>query len=42
MARNMEQAQASAGPHGPSSGASQQLGDCTGPGLEHRYGGSTQ
>jgi hypothetical protein len=64
MARNMEQAQASAGPHGPRSGAGQQLGDCTGdanrygmsdqgkgwgfpgdgtgPGLEHRYGGSTQ
>ena len=64
MAQSMEQAQASAGPHGPSSGAGQQLGDCTsdanrygmsdqgkgwgipgdgtGPGLEHRYGGSTQ
>jgi len=64
MAQNMEQAQVSAGPHGPRDGSGQGLGDCTGdanrygmsdqgkgwgvpgdgtgPGLEHRYGGSTQ
>ena len=64
MAQNMEQAQASAGPHGPQNGSGQGSGDCTGdanrygmsdqgkgfgvpgdatgPGLEHRYGGSTQ
>ena len=64
MAQNMEQAQASAGPHGPRNGSGQGSGDCTGdanrygmsgqgkgrgvpgdatgPGLEHRYGGSTQ
>jgi len=60
MAQNMEQAQASAGPHGPGNGSGDCTGDAnrygmsdqgkgrgvpgdaTGPGLEHRYGGSTQ
>lgn len=64
MAQNMEQAQVSAGPHGPGDGSGGGSGDCTGdanrygmsdqgkgwgvpgdgtgPGLEHRYGGSTQ
>jgi hypothetical protein len=60
MAQNMEQAQASAGPHGPGNGSGDCTGDAnrygmsdqgkgfgvpgdaTGPGLEHRYGGSTR
>ncbi len=40
MAQNMEQAQVSAGPNGPQYQAGRQLGDCTGDGEAHRYGGS--
>jgi len=40
MAQNMEQAQVSAGPHGPRDGSGQGLGDCTGD--ANRYGMSDQ
>ena len=40
MAQNMEQAQVSAGPHGPREGSGQGLGDCTGD--ANRYGMSDQ
>lgn len=40
MRQHMAQTQASEGPYGPQYGEGRQLGECTGDGEAHRYGGS--
>ena len=40
MRQHMIQTEASGGPYGPQYGEGRQLGDCTGDGEAHRYGGS--
>jgi len=40
MRQHITQTQASEGPYGPQYGEGRQLGDCTGDGEAHRYGGS--
>ena len=40
MRQHMAQNQASEGPYGPQYGEGRMLGDCTGEGEAHRYGGT--